>query len=320
MIIEEKINFTNTRDVVEAIKNKTVGAKVDQSFAQNADKINFDNYFKKANENNIKNTTWGVQFLLGHTDINTYMQAINNDALYLYLTTKQKPWAKQLPIFIKFESSKFDQGLWQDFENEIMKQEQQHGKKRLTDENENEVKTLCKSGDWVLYMPLSYKGECAVAKDNAGNAGWCTRRENHYNTYTQNGKTHLYVLRNTKTKEAYQFAFMKDSVEIFNSVDGRETSYSSSYNSENPKLKKLLKELPDDILKNIKDENEKRGRSLLDFKVNVLKRSQKETYGEPEHVSGNIYKVRIFNYKNKDKTVNNYFSHKNLKEESYFGY
>lgn len=263
-LILEAIKFNDGADVIIALQNKQTGCKVDPTYKNINDNIkqnienSFDNFFKKCESLGVKNTVYGVQFLLGHTNPITLKAAVNNDAIYEFLKSANKPWVKELPIYNKFINSNYNADVWHEFEKTIQDESRNHGKVLKGSGNSNEYKTLYDDGTWKLMIPNSFEGEKAIAY--FGKKGepqqpthWCTRaNKNYYDHYTENGP--LYVIRNFVTGRAYQLAFMENEVCFLDQDDVKGDEIT----------KGDLTTLPDNLLKLIKH---KTNGTLLDFKT-----------------------------------------------------
>lgn len=343
IFLEEHFNFTTPQSVIDAVTKGNAGVKINQAYKKNPATLSapLTTFFNKCNQMQIRDTTFGAQLILKNTTPETINAAVSNDCLYMFLKNMKKPWVKTLPTYQIFINQAFSAEAWQKFENEIMKEANNHGALRRATGGEGGYEVLYDDGTWAAFKVLTYEGEVAIAKDgpkgNEHNAGWCTRQKDYYNRYTKNGRTHLYIIRNFSKGDAYQIAFMGKSVEFFDSVNGEETPLSSSYSSGARKLMETLNKIPNKILEKIKDENEANGRTILDFKNEINKRmaktheKYKETWsledeGEKEPKLGPVEKVyerdengkkirevpgltkrRILNYQDISNSLNKYF-------------
>lgn len=314
-LLFEAINFENSNDVLTAIKNNKIGSKINKEFKElngNTEatvRRALDLFFNKCENLKIQNKVYGVQFLLAKTtDINIYT-AVKNDGLYEFLKSSKKDWVKNLDIYKEVLDNPFDNSLWHKFEKEIQEQSVNHGK---ANKGSGTSKSNCEKyndGNWSLEIPNSFEEGKAISfyydKGVKKPTHWCTRADkSYYDNYTQGGKSHLYVIKNLKTGRAYQLAFMGYSVEFLDDQDEKGDEVTTGD----------LSKIPNDLLKLIKDENVKNGRTLLDFKLknekekptnkhikgeafNVYNNNSKPQLGPSKQVKDHIYVRRVKNFK-----------------------
>lgn len=326
-ILTEAFNWKNGEEVINAISNKQVGVKLNASFKEMDDgekiflKRDLDEYFSRCNKLNIKDTAYGIQFLLSHTTTRTISQAVKNDGLYEFLKSYKKPWVKELDVYKDFLSWQYDNDLWHNFEKVVQREQNNHGKVSKGSGNLQDVKVLYSDDEWWLGTPTSFNGEKAIAF--YGKKGgtqtpceWCTRADiEYYNMYTHNNKDPLYVFRNWKTGDSYQLAFMDDSVEFLDQFDSKGDDVS----------KGDLSKLPDNLLKLVKHPG---GRTLLDYKNaplddnEKLKKNKKYTsnpakgasdavLGKPVELQNGVIKQEILNFSDeidKKNAMSSFFS------------
>ena len=263
-VLAEAYNFKNGEEVINAIENKQVGVKINPKFSDpNVLKPllcrDFNEFFSRCKAKQIQDTTYGIQFLLSHTDPATLSLAVKDDAIYEFLKSYKKPWVKELNTYTVFMNNQYNKIYWHEFEKQVQEESQNHGKKSKGSGNIKDADILYSDNTWWLAVPKSFDGEKAIAfygkkGEKQTPTGWCTRCDiGYYNHYTFNGKRPLYVIRNWATGKSYQLAFMDDSVEFLDQDDvkGDEITMGD------------LQKLPDNLLKLVKDT---KGRTLLDFK------------------------------------------------------
>ena len=260
-ILNEGYNFTNTDEVMSAIKTNQVGVKIDPSFKTEQGsiptKLAFKKFFERCNQLGIKDTTYGIQVLLSKTTRNTLSNAISEDGIYEFLKSYRKPWVKQLPEYNEFINGKYNKELWHKLEKAIQEEQVKHGKVSKGSGQLKDVKTLYDDGTWKLLQPTSFEGEKAAAfyiKDGKEiPTEWCTRVvKDYYERYT--AISPLYIIRNMKTGNSYQLAFTSDGVDF---LDQNDENGDEITNGD-------LSKIPDELLKYIKDP--RGGRTLYDFK------------------------------------------------------
>ena len=261
-LLTEGYNFTNTDEVIEAIKANKVGVKIypwaKQEQGSVPKKLALNNFFKRCEEMGIKDTTYGIQLLLSKCKtLGAFRVATNTDGLYEFLKSYKKPWVKQLPEYKKFiESDDFNLYI-HPLEKAIQEEQSKHGKAIKGGGALQDVKVPYDDGTWKLLIPSSFEGEKAAAyytEDGVEKpTHWCTRANKYYyDHYTSKGP--LYIIRNLKTGKSYQLAFMEGQVEFLdqNDVKGDEIAEGD------------LSKIPDELLKHIKDPMG--GKTLYDFK------------------------------------------------------
>jgi len=261
-LLTEGYNFTNTDEVIEAIKANKVGVKIypwaKQEQGSIPKKLALNNFFKRCEEMGIKDTTYGIQLLLSKCKtLGAFQVATNADGLYEFLKSYKKPWVKQLPEYKKFiESNDFNLYI-HPLEKAIQEEQSKHGKATKGGGALQDVKVPYDDGTWKLLIPTSFEGEKAAAyytEDGVEKpTHWCTRANKYYyDHYTSKGP--LYIIRNLKTGKSYQLAFMEGQVEFLdqNDVKGDEIAEGD------------LSKIPDELLKHIKDPMG--GKTLYDFK------------------------------------------------------
>lgn len=278
-ILAEAIKFTDGKSVIDAIKNNSVGAKVDPSYKKlNGNtsafvKTNFNAFFEKCKNLGIKDTVYGVQFLLGHTNDISLENAIKNDAIYEFLKSYKKPWVKELPVYNKFINSPYNADTWHEFEKAIQEGSDKHGKANKGSGDKKEIKILYPkdSNGWELLIPLSFEGEKAAAfygKEGGTQAPcqWCTRADKKYYDYYTNDNSHpLYIIRNWKTGKSYQMGFTNETVHNTKSEKDIKVHFLDQNDSKGDEITKGdLEKIPDNLLKLIKIYGT--NRNLVDYK------------------------------------------------------
>lgn len=308
-LLIEAYNWKNGEDVINAIKSKQTGVKTNPMYLEADAAIlnrDFCEFFSRCKKLNINDTTYGIQFLISHTNPGTLSRAVKNDAIYEFLKSYRKPWVKEMDIYKDFMKLQYDEELWHDFEKEIQKEQANHGKSSKGSGDLKDVKVLYSDDTWWLGIPTSFNGEKAIAfygkkGEKQTPCEWCTRADvEYYNMYTHNGEDPLYVIRNWKTGDSYQLAFMEDSVEFLDQYDSKSDEIS----------KGDLSKIPDNLLKLIKHFG---GRTLLDYKNapladnEKLKKNRKYTsnpakgtadaeYGKPIELENGVVKQEILNF------------------------
>ena len=262
-IISEAIKLNSVEDVISAIKTNSAGVRVNPKFKQETqeDYISekLSKYFKRCENFNVKDATYGVQLLLQKSEPTRLEDLIRSDGLYIFLNSYKKPWVKELKEYKELISANsWTPQLLHSFEKIVQSEQSNHGKKSKGSGDLKDVKTAYDDGVWKLLIPSSFEGEKAAAfyTDKNGKevpTEWCTRADkSYYDHYTTLGP--LYIIRNMKNGKSYQIAFTKSGIDFLdqNDVDGDEVTGGD------------LTAIPDNLLKLIKDH--RGSRTLYDFK------------------------------------------------------
>lgn len=279
-LLTEAYKINTPDDVIEALKTKQIGAKINPEY-YNGLNIKESYYleklrkfFKKLDEFKIQEKTYATQFLLGHVKPNELTDAITDDCLYTYLSNYKKPWVKDLHLYKQFMATpNYDRPLWFNFEKTVQDESQKHGKANKGSGDMNGVKVLYPKDEkgWQLLMPLSFQGEKAAAfygkeGETQTPTEWCTRAaESWYNKYTDNNSHPLYIIRNWKTGKSYQMGFTEDDW----SEDGKIIVHFLDQNDVKGDDIALgdLTEIPDNLLKLMKVPfGNSKGKTLYDYK------------------------------------------------------
>ena len=220
-LLTEGYNFTNTDEVLSALKANQIGVKIQPWLKTDQQgsiprKLAFNSFFKKCEEMGIKDTTYGVQLLCSKCkDLLSMQVAVREDGLYEFLKSYKKPWVKQLIQYKEFmedDGTSFNRRL-HELEKAIQNEQGNHGKASKGGGDLQDVKVPYDDGTWKLMIPSSFQGAKAASfyiKDGQETpTEWCTRADEiYYKRYT--GSAPLYIIRNMKTGKSYQMAFTKE--------------------------------------------------------------------------------------------------------------
>lgn len=277
-LLTEGYNFTNTDEVLSALKAKQIGVKTQPEYKDKTkwnyacEKLKI--FFKKCDEYGIKDTTYGVQLLLSKVPPTNLENIIRTDGLYELLKSRKKPWVKELKEY----QTLMNDDVWLgasvndlfEFEKAVQNNQSNHGKAAKGSGQIKDVKALYDDGTWKLMVPNSFAGAKAASfyiKDGKETpTEWCTRADgSYYSRYSKNAP--LYIIRNMKTGKSYQMAFTKES----HWDDNEDHIYVHFLDQNDVKGDEItqgdLSKIPDELLKNIKIPFGKMsGKTMADYK------------------------------------------------------
>lgn len=170
--------------------------------------------------------------------------------------TKSPEWQELLKSLA--EAEEFDEHDWRELEKSIQETfaERAAKKGKKISNTDALYDTLYDDGVWKLFVPKSFEGDIELAKhivpfiyegSEYTKTRWCTAAgENYFNTYTNKGRTRLYVVQYWNKegyKEAWQVAFYREShVEFMDKTD-------------HPKYQTLLNRAPEGLLRKVVCDN-----------------------------------------------------------------
>lgn len=309
-LLNEAIKINNANDIIELIKDKKLGVKMEPSWKEintyDDDTIkdlvdNFGDILQALKEQGLTNNiTWIIQLLISKAKVDDMLNGIPKDYIIEIAKGKNKPWAKETEEWKDMLSKPYSSELWHKVEKKLQEEGQKHGKHNKGAGKIEDVKELYNDGTWTLNVPSTWEGAKAVSYFGKGEeknpTHWCTRAsKGYYDTYTREAP--LYIIRNLKTGKAYQMAFLRNAVEFLDQDDVKGDDIT----------KGDLSTIPDELLTKIKYN----GRSLKDYKHNfkdevvVKNRKQiknpsldidKAEWSKPIHVKDDVYKKIWTNY------------------------
>ena len=170
-LLTEGYNFTNTDEVLSALKANQIGVKTQPEYKDKTkwnyacEKLKI--FFRKCNEYGIKDTTYGVQLLLSKVPPTNLENIIRTDGLYELLKSRKKPWVKELKEY----QTLMNDDVWLgasvndlfEFEKAVQNNQSNHGKAAKGSGQIKDVKALYDDGTWKLMVPNSFAGAKAAS-------------------------------------------------------------------------------------------------------------------------------------------------------------
>ena len=136
VILTEGYHFTNADEVYNALEANQIGVKI---LPEYKNKLKWDytceklrTFFRKCEEHNVKDTTYGVQLLLSKCDPYNLENIVRTDGFYELLISRKKPWVKELDSYKEIMNADVWAGAsvadFHKFEKEVQEKQVNHGK------------------------------------------------------------------------------------------------------------------------------------------------------------------------------------------------
>lgn len=326
-VLNEASDFTTGKNVLDSIRNGDAGVSAKKFFSDEVyfnsnsaptrqlyrsqkEVINnkaiakLDRIIRDCKNYNIDRTKVIKLILKRSGDITTLIdEFVSLDPYVSYFKNRDKQKAKTQykNLFDNFVNNKADSLKDRTFEKEVNDRFNEEGRVKSVDKEKKQIYGPDNNG-WEVFSPLTFAAAKEYSTTKEGKTRWCTAASSdHYNSYTSENHSPLYIIRNYNKDLAYQVNFENevrrtiDSHSIINNTIVHFMDKNDNSPEEGDGWENTLDIIPTEVLKSISY----KGKSLLDFKDYYTKKKNEENNkisSKVEHIKG--WKKESFNIKN----------------------